>query len=394
MEQTVVVTQQKQGQPRAAHSQALDLLRFPLAIVVLTVHTFHNPTVFVYGKEYTFAGRPLFDAFYNFVYSFLSDYSLMIYFFISGYVFFLGITDFTADVYKRKLRNRVKTLLIPFIVWNVACVLVELSYYFPPLSAMRPGLDFAKVDLSPVAVLQTFWNSIHGIFGNVYEYPAADYVGIYPPQNNSLWFLRALMAMALLTPVLWCTIKRVGICLTCAAYALWAWAYLYGTGYVLEFATALFPFSFGAYMSISGRNMINVFGRYFKLSAVAYIALSAVQMAALYGDAQLVYKVAKVLACPVALVLAYNLSAWLLRRNYCRVVPLLASASFFIYVSHELILGNVKKVLVALIRPCNGVAGAATYILAIAVVAFGLLGVFWLMQRYTPRLLKFVAGRK
>lgn len=50
--------------------------------------------------------------------------------------------------------------------------------------------------------------------------------------------------------------------LTCAAYALWAWAYLYGTGYVLEFATALFPFSFGAYMSILGRNMINVFGRY------------------------------------------------------------------------------------------------------------------------------------
>lgn len=100
------------------------------------------------------------------------------------------------------------------------------------------------------------------ILGNVYEYAAADYVGIYPPQNNSLWFLRTLMAMALLTPVLWCAIKRVGIALTCAAYALWAWAYLYGTGYVLEFATALFPFSFGAYMSILGRNMINVFGRY------------------------------------------------------------------------------------------------------------------------------------
>lgn len=39
MKQTVVA-QQEQCRPRAAHSQALDLLRFPLAIVVLTVHTF------------------------------------------------------------------------------------------------------------------------------------------------------------------------------------------------------------------------------------------------------------------------------------------------------------------------------------------------------------------
>ena len=106
----------------------------------------------------------------------------MIYFFILGYVFFLKVTDFTPDVYKRKLRNRFKTLFIPFIVWNLVAVLVELSYFFPPLSSLRPGLDFADVDFSARAILQTFWDSKHGIFGN--DYP--------PVENWSVCYIRKI----------------------------------------------------------------------------------------------------------------------------------------------------------------------------------------------------------
>lgn len=40
-----------------------------------------------------------------------------LYFFISGYLFFFR-TTFSVDVYKKKLKSRIKTLLIPYLFWN------------------------------------------------------------------------------------------------------------------------------------------------------------------------------------------------------------------------------------------------------------------------------------
>ena len=378
---------------RAAHSQALDLLRFPLAIVVLAVHVFDVHEVFVYGKHYEFAGTPVFDILYNFVHSFLSEYSLTIYFFISGYVFFLGISDFDSVVYKRKLRNRVKTLLIPFVVWNVLAVLIELSYFFPPLSALRPGLDFSEVDFSVSNILQTFWDCRYGVFEHVY--PADTTSTVFFPQNPPLWFLRILMVMALLTPVLYKVIKKYGMGFVVATYVAWFCAYLSQYGPAVEFATALFPFSFGAFMSISRRDMMGSFGRHFKSSTVIYLSLSALQFVELTcGGTSAVYLATKALTAPAALVFAYNMSAWLLRRHVCKVVPLLASASFFIYVAPYLFVGNAMKVIVYLVRPEGQFATFLVYASVLVLIATGLLGLFWVMQKATPQLLKFIAGRK
>lgn len=381
--------------PRAAHSQALDLLRFPLAVVVLTVHAFGIQGVQVYGEYHDFMSIPTYEAVYYFVMSFLAEYSLAIYFFISGYVFFLGVDDFTLGVWKRKLRNRLKTLLIPFIVWNVLAAMVEVAYFYPPLSALRPGLDAGDLDFSIGAVLQIFWDNKHGI--TAAAYPPGDGGAIYPA-DSPLWFLRALMFMSLLAPALHYLIKRLKFYFVAAAYLVWFCVYIADSGVdkgvALEVTTALFAFSLGAYMSIFKKDMLAVFGRYFRLSAVAYVALSVVQMAAYYCGASTLQLAAKALAVPAAMVFAYNLSAWLLRRKWCRVVPLLASASFFVYVAHKIFLTNIVKAMVYIIGPESQFAVVGVYVAVVVLETLALLGVFWLMQRYTPRLLKFATGRK
>lgn len=378
---------------RAAHSQVLDLLRFPLALVVLTVHVFGVRETYVYGQQYVFQGQPLIDAAYYFVRSFLSEYSLTIYFFISGYVFFLGVNDFSPSVYKRKLRNRIKTLLIPYIVWNIVAVLVELSYFFPPLSALRPGLDINDVDFSFSAILQTFGNSTYGVFGHVYS-DAVSSTTVFYPQDSPLWFLRALMAVTLITPALHFFLRKFGLYFVGLTYVMWGCVYVAVAGLTIEFFTALFPFSFGACMSIRGHDMMTEFGRYFKLSAVLYLLLSAVQMVELYNDADTLYLATKVLAAPVAMVFAYNVSAWLLRKGVCHVVPSLAAASFFIYITHYMLVGNTMKMLIYVFHP-DGQGGLLVIFIAAVVLICGLLLVlFYLMRRFTPRLLKFTTGRR
>ncbi len=94
-------------------SQSLDLLRFPLAVVVVFIHVWTPNT---YGPE----GSICLSSFLNgLIEGLIRGQSVPIYFFISGYVFFLNV-DMTRQTYIRKLRNRSKSLLIPYI--NVSSV--------------------------------------------------------------------------------------------------------------------------------------------------------------------------------------------------------------------------------------------------------------------------------
>ena len=72
-------------------SQTLDLLRFPLAVVVLLIHTFGVEGLGVNGRAFEPEQYPLFVVVRDAIEAFLGGQSVPVYFFISGYVFFLGV---------------------------------------------------------------------------------------------------------------------------------------------------------------------------------------------------------------------------------------------------------------------------------------------------------------
>ena len=111
---------------RSLRSQTLDLLRFPLAIVVLMVHIFSSNGITFQGRRFTFDEYPVFMELNHFIDAFLRDQSVPVYYFISGYVFFLGI-EMTKSTYVRKLKNRVRSLFIPYMVWNTLSLLLLIS---------------------------------------------------------------------------------------------------------------------------------------------------------------------------------------------------------------------------------------------------------------------------
>lgn len=95
-------------------SQSLDMLRFPLAVVVLIVHTIQIDLI-LHGNRIETDDMPLLLAMKDFVTAFLSDQSVPVYFFISGFVFFLG-GRLSKQRYVRKMKNRFKSLFIPYII--------------------------------------------------------------------------------------------------------------------------------------------------------------------------------------------------------------------------------------------------------------------------------------
>lgn len=370
-------------------SQSLDLLRFPLAVVVLTIHTVNSNGFSMHGKKISIDEFPILMEMNHFVDGFLRGQSVPIYFFISGFVFFLGI-ELTREKYIQKLRNRVKSLLIPYIIWNIIGVLKVSIMFIPCLSSIFPNAYKIQLDFSLSAILETFWDASKGIF--IYPLNEDVTTNNISPEVGPLWFIRDLMIVVLCAPLLYWILKRTRFYFVMLLGILW-FVSNDEVRHLDQLLSAFFFFSWGAYMSINKKDMLQVFGRFFKVSVIAYVLLgiSHITMAHYYPEACPIIKKMNVFA---GLLFAYNLSAWLLKNKICTVNPFLAASSFFIYVSHRLICSDIPKILFMLFHPTSDIGMLLMFLSGILFTVFLLLSVFYLMRRYVPSVLKVVAGRR
>lgn len=347
-----------------SHSQALNLLRFPLAVVILIVH--------VFGRKpagFSDSDLPIFNLVKSFIESFLHWQSVPIYFFISGFVFFIGLQKWDNGKWIKKLQNRKKSLLIPYIIWN--------TLSFLPLIINNTG------ELDIKSILSCYW-AYNG-----------EITGISPtgmPINYPLWFLRDLMLIILFTPFLYRLLKKNGKIVLSLFAILWLFKYFTGIKFYIP-TEAMFFFSFGAYMSINGKDMIAEFRKFSKISVFGFILLGLVSMC-LYNSYPQIFKILKALLIIFGLFFAYNTSVYLLQKGYCKVNNFLSSASFFIYVSHTLVFYRVSALLTKLLSPDSDLSWLFLYIMNVVLTSLILVSVFYLMSRYTPKFLSIIAGRK
>ncbi len=366
-------------QEKSLRSESLNLLRFPLALVILIIHVFG-----INGAgEVHFTDFSWYRATSNFINAFMRGQSVPIYFFISGYVFFLGI-QLTKEKLKQKLNNRRKTLLVPYLIWNsVSVLLILAAVLFLPVNMASQSVS-PEISLS--SILSCYWMYDGRLAGSVID-------DCTMPIDFPLWFLRDLMLVVLCTPILNKILKKKGVYWVIAFGILW-FATACGIGLQFYFPTAgLFFFSWGAYMSINQKDMLVEFGRFTVASVILYLGLGMTYMFFTGGNPMLL-KVIKSCNVIVGLLFAYNLSAWLLRRKWCKVSSFLASASFFIYVTHGILCGKVYRAVFYVFKPDGNLTIILSLVTAVVLTTVLLLAAFYLLRQYAPNVLKIVAGRK
>ena len=120
------------------------------------------------------------------------------FFCMSGYLFARNVH--TAQEVGLKLKKRLRTLLIPYVLWNVIFVLwYVILALIPVLSRFNNSSDMLDGYFGG-----TLWKSFYNLF--------------VKPTAFQLWFLRDLLVMLTLTPLLWWITQKSWIVAVIAAF--------------------------------------------------------------------------------------------------------------------------------------------------------------------------------
>ena len=255
-------------------------VRLPLIILVTYAHSYG-----AIREGYTLLGSGwgTYEIMKILVSQTLSKIAVPAFFIMSGYLFFVNIEGFTKEVYWQKIKRRIKTLLIPYMMWNL-------------LMAVKVG------EIS----LKTF----------------------IAPANMPLWFLRDLIIVSLLTPIIYIGVKKLGWWLAAILIPI----YITGMWAIQPDANpyAIFFFTFGAMLSIKKIDLVETSKRFVwsacLLSVSLIIAMILTYGSEVYMGLLLMFRVTSVGALLGLAGIAY--------RRQSLMHDDMAGASYFVYLAH------------------------------------------------------------
>ena len=121
-------------------------LRFPLMIGVVMIHCSISDT-----------GNLVMDYVSKLFSEILPVFCVPIFFFISGYFFFANVSEFSIQVYREKVRRRIRTLFVPYVCANLFMIFCYgCAHYFIP-QYINPE-NFNVLQYSVKDFVRAFWS--------------------------------------------------------------------------------------------------------------------------------------------------------------------------------------------------------------------------------------------
>lgn len=281
----------------AAPGNRLDLLRVLLTIGIVCLHA---------TTENLVGSTPAFDIFTRII-IILTKVCVPLFFAISGYLFFRNTPE-KPDVkwFWGKISSRFFTLVIPYLIANV---IAWGCYYF---------------------AMKEVPSMVSGFFGDNWKDPL--FVFWKGPVNLSLWFIRELIVLVILTPLVYLLVRYTGWFGVLALGLLW--------GFKIG-PEPLFLFSAGACLGV--------------------------------------HKITPV-------------ERWLLAPGPFDTRS--RAWTYFIYLYHYLLLIGVKKGLAMLLHPEGTLALIGVWLASVVIVLTLLTTLYAGMRRLMPRVSGFIVGGK
>lgn len=351
-------------------SETIGVLRFPLMVCVVLIHTI------IPNQE----NHLIVDIFNCYIVNLFVHIAVPLFFFISGFLFFYGVDRFGRSEYWNKLKKRVKRIFVPFVFWGMLFMIIKY---------VSCCLGFEDVDY---------------IFNHPLKWI---YFVLWNPINFPLWFVRDLIFVIIISPLIYMLIKRLKI--VSVIFMGFAWLFYHGNifelfGIELYLRTSnifnvvgcnfvpLFFFSFGAWFVLEKRDFALDFKRLFPMAIIVFVVCTIGKFVIANEYWAEVSKIAIISGLMSAVVIVYELvkKGWMKRNLF------LENGSQFIYYYHAIFLMYYMKILYYfdVFDVDNELFILGVYIsIPIITILLGL----WLYKvgmRYMPRVMNFVLGLK
>ena len=376
-------------------STTIDLLRFPLAIMVIFIHMKPSVINLIEADFGLISGHGIYNVTGIIFSHVLTHIAVPTFFFISGFLFFINFQEWSWEGYKKKLNSRIKTLFIPYLLWNAVPFLLVVL-------AMMAGVVIKGNSIEGVSTLITEKN--WHIFYDYNEWGTTriNWLGenlrMTGPYDLPLWFLRDLIVVTIMTPIIHYVIKQLGlfiISILFVAYISRIWILLPGFN-----ITAFFYFSTGAYFALNMINIIQFVDKY-KLLFIPVCIILLVATIIYDGENTVIgQNIYPLFVCTGVFAIFYVASRCIIRYNI-KPNKLLVSSCFFIYSFHLVVfplIGNplmlTSRVLHYVIPGNTGFEDVFCYLIAPIATAFLCLLILMLARRLFPKLILYFSGNK
>lgn len=364
--------------------RVFDWLRFPLMVLVVLIHVNLYLEPINLGSV-NLAGLTAMDVcnlFRASISHVLAHVAVPLFFFISGYLFFLKLRKWDWSLYAAKLKRRVKTLLVPYLIWNTIAILVYLLVELR-LNSFSAIWDF----IGQNGYWKLYWSS------SVWNGARLNWFGQSVPMTGPfavpLWFLRDLMVMMVFSPLLWCLFRY----LKAWGLALIVLCHVSQVGIPGFTTTTILFFGAGAYCSLNGIDTTQWTWKYRYLIYVAALVLWVVDT---FYDGYLTPVGNRIFPFfeIVGSMAVFNLATALVRKG-ARVHRLLSSSAFFIYVSHIVLFLRVgSAVSHRVFTSGSALSLALSYLFTAFLTVAMCVACYWLLKKFTPRLCSLLTGQR
>ncbi len=349
-------------------SERLSTLRFPLIIGVVFIHAYgtevglSNGTVGVANTGYWV------DFCRDLVSQGIARVAVPLFFLMSGYFFFLEFS-FSVENYRKKVKSRLKTLLIPFLFWNIATLfLIGLAQYLP---ATQP---FFSGENAPISTFDMF-DYVNAIFG-IDSHPI----------SYQFWFIRDLMVMVLVAPAIYLLINKAPKVFLLALLLLW----LLNVWPIYIPSAAAFAFFYaGAYFAHSNTSLfaLDQFGPSILSTYLAVLLIDTTTKNHIFNN--YIHNIGILLGVSSALYVTKAIA----ESTYLKKFLLWASGcSFFVFAVHEPLLTVIRKLSYKVLQPSNDLTVLLLYFFIPVFVIICSVLLYISMKSITPKFLSGISG--
>ena len=290
---------------------------------------------------------------------------LWTFFVISGMLYFRdgGVLD--RETYLRKTKSRVRSLLVPYLLWNAAgCVIFLIKVYgfgYPGFGIVEDG----RIDIP--RLLRGFW-----CVGNEY------------PFDSSLWFIRDLFVISLLSPAIRLMARYPALIVAGAVSMSFFLPGSYNR-------YAFIYFAFGAWMALHpGIFRGSSANRTLTAALTLWSLLTLWRILYTPTDQRLFYLHEIICSCAFA-VIVINLFQRIPYSILSRWNPLYPSA-FFVFALHCFYTGAIKKVLITLLGLDSGWGVAGVVVLSFITVMAITTVIYFICRKLWPRVAAILSG--